>query len=72
MIYRPSSGGATVFIAWGTAGDIPVPGDYDGDGSDDPAVYRNGTWWVNRSTAGVLIQNFGLGSDTAIPAQYLP
>jgi hypothetical protein len=71
-IYRPSSGGATVFVAWGAAGDIPVPGDYDGDGTDDPAVYRNGTWWVNRSTAGVLVQNFGLTTDKAIPRHYLP
>ena len=71
-IYQPSGGGAAVFTSWGAAGDVPVPGDYDGDGKDDLAIYRNGTWWVLRSTSGTLVQNFGLTSDTAIPRRYLP
>jgi hypothetical protein len=80
-IYRPSNGqwwmlassnGAVSAFAFGNSTDIPVPGDYDGDGRDDQAIYRNGQWWLNRSTAGIAVINFGLASDTAIPAKYIP
>jgi hypothetical protein len=69
---RRSSNGNTDIVPFGSSGDVPVPGDYDGDGKDDVAVYRAGTWYVNRSTGGLIIQNFGLGSDIAIPNRYLP
>lgn len=80
-VFRPSSGtwfallssnGSTATIPFGAMGDVPVPGDYDGDGTDDQAIYRNGEWWVNASTAGVSVNNFGLGTDLPIPAEYLP
>ena len=32
--------GAQSAVAWGTAGDIPVPGDYVGSAADDYAVWR--------------------------------
>jgi hypothetical protein len=39
-------------IPWGGPGDVPVPGDYDGDGRMDPAIYRpsDGMWWVRLSS----------------------
>jgi putative transposon-encoded protein len=59
-------------IPFGISTDIPVPGDYDGDGKDDQAVYRNGVWYLNRSASGFLATPFGLGSDIAVPAEYIP
>ena len=69
---RNSNGGTFSFIPFGISTDVPVPGDYDGDGRDDQAVYRGGTWFLNRSTSGFAASAFGLGSDTAIPAKYIP
>jgi hypothetical protein len=48
-VWRPSNGawyvmgpGGTMQAAqgWGTNGDVPVPGDYDGDGKTDFSVFR--------------------------------
>ena len=80
-VYRPSNGtwyilrstnGGIDFVPFGLAADIPAPGDYDGDGKDDQAVYRNGVWYLNRSASGFLAASFGLASDKAIPAEYIP
>jgi hypothetical protein len=56
-------------VPFGNSTDLPVPGDYDGDGKFDRAVFRpsSATWFVDRTTAGVLIQNFGLPTDTPLP-----
>ena len=32
---------------FGQAGDIPVVGDFDGDGVEEIAVYRSGTWMID-------------------------
>jgi hypothetical protein len=42
---KVSSTGASFNYQWGEPGDIPVPGDYDGDGTTEFAVWRarNGT-----------------------------
>lgn len=78
--FTPSTGewrirrftGASTSIPWGVAGDVPTPGDYDGDGRCDVAIYRNGTWWVRQSAAGVSINQFGIAGDVPIPNRYLP
>mgnify|MGYP002858582792 FL=1 len=81
--WRPSSGNWYVlrsedfsFFAFpfGANGDVPVTGDYDGDGKIDSAVFRpaNSTWYANRSTAGVLIQQFGQTGDLPLPNAFVP
>jgi hypothetical protein len=61
---------------FGLFNDVTAPGDYDGDGRFDLAVFRgsggNGqaTFYVQRSTAGVIAVNWGLGSDSVVPGDY--
>ncbi|HEX6125377.1 MAG TPA: S8 family serine peptidase [Pyrinomonadaceae bacterium] len=80
--WRPSSGFWFILRSedfsfysapFGATGDLPVPGDYDGDGKFEPAVFRpaSATWFVDRSTAGVLIQNFGLPTDAPVPNAFV-
>jgi hypothetical protein len=63
----------TVTWGLGSLGDIPTPGDFDGDGKTDHAIYRNstGVWWVRRSSDGnsFAIQ-FGLTGDKPVVGDY--
>jgi uncharacterized delta-60 repeat protein len=53
-------------LANGTAGD------FDGDGRSDISVFRpaDGTWYLQQSYAGFSAFQFGLSSDTLVPADY--
>jgi subtilisin-like proprotein convertase family protein len=71
-VYRPTTGRWYINgippIDWGLTGDMPVPGDYNGDGIRDVAVFRpsNGTWYVN----GGITAQWGLPGDIPVPADY--
>ena len=55
----------------GNQGDTYVPGDYDGDGRADIAIFsgpRNGTWFVLPTTGGNIVQQWGqMGDITPYP-----
>ena len=69
--------GTRMFIPVGYIADEPVPGDYDGDGQADFAVWRpsTGLWYVLRSKDGynpAYAQYFAWGKlgDIPVPADY--
>lgn len=75
FFYRPSATPNVSFraIQWGNIFDRAMRGDFDGDGKQDPAVFRNSTrtWYILQSSNNQpLYVLWGLPEDKLVPADY--
>lgn len=62
-----SAGKATTTLRFGRAADAVVTGDWDGNGTVTPAVFRNGTWIVQRTWSAASRVTFRFGATGDIP-----
>jgi serine protease len=61
-----SSGGASLIFPYGIATDLPVTGDWNGDGIDTIGVFRDGTFFLRNTNSGgngELAVTFGAPGD---------
>ncbi len=68
-----SASSTTTTVTFGQAGDIPVIGDYDGDGTSDIAVFRpsSATWIIlNSSNSTTTTTQFGAAGDIPVAGHY--
>src|SRR5262249_50894117 len=70
------SAASTTQISFGQAGDIPVRGDWLGDGLDRVGVFRDGTWFLdatnqNYSPATTIQIAFGQAGDIPVVGDWL-
>ena len=60
--------------AFGAASDLPSPGDYDGDGKADLAVWRpgaQGIFYIQGSTSGFTVIPWGIAGDRPTANAYV-
>lgn len=77
-VWRPSNGRWYIYgdtyreVAFGQMGDVPVPGDYNGDGTTDYAVYRptTGEWHLSVNSVVTVTTLGGAVGDMPVPADY--
>ena len=60
---------------FGLSSDSVAPGDYDGDGRFDLAVWRGNfgqpaIFYIQQSSAGFTAKQWGLGEDAVVPGDY--
>lgn len=60
----------TIVFSFGTTGDLPVAGDWNGDGIDTPGVFRpgeTGAFLLTNSFANSVDFNFAFGTSDSLP-----
>jgi hypothetical protein len=66
--------GSVIVRQWGLTDDVPVTGDFDGDGRTDLAVYRpsSGLWYVLDALTGQEqpVRQWGLPGDIPVPHDF--
>jgi hypothetical protein len=65
--------GATRFVPFGIPGDRFIPGDFDGDGIGDLAIWRSSDgnwWWLRSSDNTVRAAKWGVNGDIPVPGDY--
>jgi hypothetical protein len=67
----------TVYTSFGMSGDIPVTGDWNGNGVDEIGVLRNGYWYIdfngNGSWEGASVDRrytFGMAGDRPVAGRW--
>ncbi|MBK7705792.1 MAG: VCBS repeat-containing protein [Acidobacteria bacterium] len=71
-VTRPDSGACEKGSVEVSSVIVKSRADFDGDGRTDVSVFRpsEGNWYLNRSTAGLVVSQFGLSTDTLVPGDY--
>ncbi|WP_147796323.1 hypothetical protein [Cellulomonas sp. Y8] len=69
--YGPETGppGGAIALSYGDPGDVPVVGDWDGDGTQTPGVFRNGVFYLLnslRSGGADIVVRFGNPGDVPL------
>ena len=60
-----------VIFQWGISTDKPIPADYDGDGKADATVYRDGDWYILRSSNNSFgLVHWGTATDIPVPRHW--
>ena len=74
-VWDPASGDVSFWF--GTSGDMPVAGDWNGDGTDEIGVFRNGPWYLDYNgnrvwdpASGDMSFWFGTSGDKPVSGQW--